>query len=162
MKSIPVVSEDLGRLSNSSICDTWKRVHHHVNMRQDKTMKWTGQKWKGTLFFTIWRDGRKSSVVNAPRITPSDCDLADGMKKKCKPNNAKGTCNKLLSIHSSLQSLSVSNVKSLHYREMRSTNVVQLNEVIMNSHRGPCWHPHNVITTEAWQNFIQQATAVSN
>lgn len=86
-------------------------------------------------------------------------DLADGMKM-IKPNNAKGTCNKLLCIQSSLQSLSVDNVKSLRYREIRSINRVQLDKVIMNSHRGPCWH--NVITTEAWQIFIQQATAVSN
>lgn len=129
---------------------TFKRQYE---TRQDHKMD--RPKIKGTIFFL------QISVVNAHRITPSDCDLADGMKM-IKPNNAKGTCNQLLCIQSSLQSLSVSNVKSLRYREMRSTNRVQLDEVIMNSHRGPCWHPHNVITTEAWQIFIQQATAVSN
>lgn len=112
-------------------------------------------------FFTIWRNGRNSSGTNALRIIPSVCDLVDGMKI-IKLNNAKGTCNKLLCIQSLPQSLSVSNVKSLRYREMRSANGVQLDEVIMNSHRGLCWHPHNVITREAWQIFIQQATAVSH
>lgn len=150
-------SEDDGSLSNFSLCDTWKLTRHHVSLTQDEHEMNERQ-----TIFTIWRDGRKRFLrVYSPKVIASDCDLADGMEM-IQPNYVKGTCNKLLCIQSSLQSLSVSNVKFLSYREMRSTNGEQLDEVIMNSHRGPCWHPHNVITREVWQFFIQQATAVSN
>lgn len=132
---------------------------HIITSVWHKTKAWN--EWEMNSFNHLEGCRKRFMWAYSPRVIPSDCDLADGMEM-IKLNNAKGTCNKLLCIQSSLQSLNVSNVKFLCYREMRSTNGVQLDEVIMNSHRGPCWHPHNVITREVWQIFIQQATAVSN